>query len=30
LSCGAYPAKQGEGYDPSLILDLDSWAFIPR
>ena len=29
-TCGAYPDKQGDGYDPSVILDLDYWAFIPR
>lgn len=29
-SCGAYPDRQGDGYDPSVILDLDYWAFIPR
>jgi 2-methylfumaryl-CoA hydratase len=27
---GAYPGKAGEGYDPSVILDLDYWALIPR
>lgn len=28
--CAAHPFKQGEGYDPSVILDLDYWALIPR
>jgi len=28
--CGAHPDKQGDGYDPSVILDLDYWAFMPR
>ena len=28
--CGAHPGRQGEGYDPAVILDLDYWAFIPR
>ena len=26
----AHPFKQGDGYDPSVILDLDYWALIPR
>ncbi len=29
-ACSAFPAKQGEGYDPAVILDLDYWAFMPR
>jgi 2-methylfumaryl-CoA hydratase len=28
--CGAYPDRQGEGYDPAVILDLDYWAFMPK
>ncbi|MEA1833079.1 MaoC family dehydratase [Methylobacterium durans] len=28
--CGAFPDKQGEGYDPAVILDLDYWAFMPK
>ena len=28
--CAAHPCRQGEGYDPSVILDLDYWALIPR
>jgi 2-methylfumaryl-CoA hydratase len=27
---GAYPYKTGEGYDASVILDLDYWALMPR
>ncbi|MGL4286508.1 MAG: MaoC family dehydratase [Phreatobacter sp.] len=27
--CAAYPLRAGEGYDPSVILDLDYWALIP-
>jgi len=29
-SCAGFPDREGEGYDPSVILDLDYWAFIPR
>jgi 2-methylfumaryl-CoA hydratase len=28
--CADYPWKQGETYDPAVILDLDYWALIPR
>ena len=28
--CAGHPLKQGEGYDASVILDLDYWALIPR
>ncbi|MDB5644541.1 MaoC family dehydratase [Methylobacterium sp.] len=28
--CGNHPDKTGDGYDPSVILDLDYWAFMPR
>ncbi|GJE59651.1 MaoC family dehydratase [Methylobacterium trifolii] len=28
--CGAYPHKQGDGYDPAVILDIDYWAFMPK
>jgi 2-methylfumaryl-CoA hydratase len=28
--CGGYPDKVGDAYDPSVILDLDYWAFMPR
>jgi len=28
--CGDFPSRQGEGYDPAVILDLDYWALAPR
>jgi 2-methylfumaryl-CoA hydratase len=28
--CGAYPDREGEGYHPAVILDLDYWALVPR
>jgi len=28
--CAAYPLKEGDAYHPSVILDLDYWALIPR
>lgn len=28
--CADYPLKAGDDYDPSVILDLDYWALIPR
>ncbi len=28
--CVDYPLKAGDDYDPSVILDLDYWALIPR
>ncbi|KQU35267.1 dehydratase [Methylobacterium sp. Leaf94] len=28
--CGNHPDKVGDAYDPSVILDLDYWAFMPR
>jgi 2-methylfumaryl-CoA hydratase len=28
--CAAFPAKGAEGYDPSVILDLDLWVLLPR
>lgn len=28
--CGDFPWKQGEDYDPAVILDLDYWAIMPR
>ncbi len=29
--CGAFPDKEGNGkYDPSVVLDLDYWVFMPR
>jgi 2-methylfumaryl-CoA hydratase len=29
-SCAEHPYKAGEDYDPAVILDLDTWALIPR
>ncbi|MFJ5368122.1 MaoC family dehydratase [Bosea sp. CER48] len=28
--CSDHPLKQGEEYDPSVILDFDYWALLPR
>ena len=28
--CAAHPGRSGDGYDPSVILDLDYWAFMPK
>jgi len=28
--CDDFPLRAGEGYDPSVILDLDYWALAPR
>jgi 2-methylfumaryl-CoA hydratase len=28
--CATFPDKDGDAYDPSVILDLDYWALIPR
>jgi len=28
--CGDFPYKTGEDYDPTVILDLDYWALMPR
>ena len=28
--CADFPYKDGEEYDPSVLLDLDYWALIPR
>jgi 2-methylfumaryl-CoA hydratase len=28
--CADFPRLAGEGYDPSVILDLDYWALLPR
>lgn len=28
--CADFPYRQGEEYDPSVVLDLDYWALIPR
>jgi 2-methylfumaryl-CoA hydratase len=28
--CAAFPLREGEGYEPNVILDLDYWALMPR
>ena len=28
--CAAFPYKIAEGYDPSVVLDFDYWALLPR
>jgi 2-methylfumaryl-CoA hydratase len=28
--CPDFPLKDGDDYDPAVILDLDYWALIPR
>ena len=28
--CADFPDKQGDGYDPSVVLDLDVWLLLPR
>ena len=28
--CSDFPLRQAEGYEPSIVLDLDYWALIPR
>jgi 2-methylfumaryl-CoA hydratase len=28
--CGDFPDRDGEGYDPAVILDLDYWVVAPR
>jgi len=28
--CADFPLRAGEGYEPSVILDLDYWALLPR
>ena len=28
--CAGFPDRQGEGHEPSVVLDLDYWALIPR
>jgi 2-methylfumaryl-CoA hydratase len=28
--CADYPFRDGDGYDPSVVLDLDYWALAPR
>jgi 2-methylfumaryl-CoA hydratase len=28
--CADFPLREGEGYDPHIVLDLDYWAVLPR
>jgi 2-methylfumaryl-CoA hydratase len=28
--CGDFPLREGEGYEPHVVLELDYWALIPR
>ena len=28
--CADFPDRDGEGYDPSVVLDFDMWVLIPR
>jgi 2-methylfumaryl-CoA hydratase len=28
--CADFPYKNGEEYDPAVLLDLDYWALMPR
>ena len=28
--CADFPLREGDGYEPSVILDLDTWALVPR
>ena len=28
--CGDFPLRQGDGYEPGVVLDLDYWALLPR
>jgi len=28
--CADFPSREGDGYEPSVILDLDYWALAPR
>jgi 2-methylfumaryl-CoA hydratase len=28
--CADFPLREGEAYDPSVILDLDYWVLAPR
>ncbi len=28
--CADFPLREGEGYEPSVVLDLDYWALAPR
>ena len=28
--CADFPAREGDGYEPNVVLDLDYWAILPR
>ena len=28
--CADFPLREGDGYEPNVILDLDYWALAPR
>jgi 2-methylfumaryl-CoA hydratase len=28
--CAEFPGKNGDAYHPSVVLDLDYWALMPR
>ena len=28
--CADFPLREGEGYDPSVVLDFDIWVLLPR
>ncbi len=28
--CADFPSREGEGYEPHVVLDLDYWALLPR
>ncbi len=28
--CADFPFREGDGYEPSVVLDLDYWALLPR
>ena len=28
--CPDFPLRAGDGYDPSVVLDLDYWVLMPR
>jgi 2-methylfumaryl-CoA hydratase len=29
-TCADFPYKNGEDYDPAVLLDLDYWVLLPR
>jgi 2-methylfumaryl-CoA hydratase len=28
--CPDFPLREGDGYDPAVVLDLDYWVLMPR